>query len=302
MMGTAPAMMAGTAKGAAAAEGAAAKGAASDHVSDSSGGSGILVSVFIGIVVGAALVVGALKFDMVPPEQLALLELPQLQRAGSGTCPACPACAACPACPAAKDTGCQTQMAQLQAKLTEVQAQHAASSKALKDVDAEANKQRTAAAECQGRLQAAAVATKAPEAPAAKAPVAQAKKVSPAQVVGAVVDSAAVRACDAGLVNAACPDLRDAMGAWSYAIKTLKNTIAGTDNNFAQFIDQITGDVEYFLSAKDLPPNMVQEQYSISVANNRQVLEAARPTMGKKGEDEHISISDVPHLLAAGLA
>lgn len=103
-----------------------------------------------------------------------------------------------------------------------------------------------------------------------------------------------LRECDGGVVSDACPDLMDAMRTWAYAINTLKKLLEGKEHNFANFIDQIATDADYFLSST--PPNAA-EMYGIAAGNNRQVLDAVRSWMLEStdaGDDNtDISILDV---------
>merc|ERR1711924_102660 len=116
---------------------------------------------------------------------------------------------------------------------------------------------------------------------------------SPRQAVLAVIDSADLQKCDGGIVSDACPNLQDAMRTWGYAINTLKMMLQGKEHNFVNFIDQISTDVDYFLSIDPNPGEM----YSIAAANNRQVLGAMRSWMMESvdsgGDNADVSVLDV---------
>lgn len=130
---------------------------------------------------------------------------------------------------------------------------------------------------------------------AAKACVPPATKVSPKQTVFAVLDSQSLGHCDGGVVSAACPNLHDAMRTWSYAIQSLKTVLAGKEHNFANFVEQITNDADYFLAMEETAPNL-GEMYGIGAANNRQVLDAMRSwlqTADGSSDEAQISSLDV---------
>lgn len=117
---------------------------------------------------------------------------------------------------------------------------------------------------------------------------------SPKQAVLAVLDSELLRKCDGAVVSDACPDLQDGMRTWSYAINTLQMLLQGKEHNFANFIDQIGGDSDYFLSSSPANP---AEMYAIAAANNRQVLDAIRSylmeSMDAGADNADISVLDV---------
>jgi len=96
-----------------------------------SGGSGFLTGAFVGIVVGAVLVVAALKFELVPIADILGVS------PGEGSCPACPA---------VKDDGCKKELGQVKGQL---QTHQAAQQKA----EAAQSKEQKVAAECKGQLQ-----------------------------------------------------------------------------------------------------------------------------------------------------
>jgi len=231
------------------------------------------------ILIGGAL--AAFNFGMVPCKGAV---------SGEGSCPACPACPKCPAAATAatgSDAGSKKELEQLRSQLKDVEKQNgiskAAASECQTQQAAQAKTQQAAAADCQSQRSAAAKCqeqlshanNQLVEAKEAAGSVVKAPAANPAKsVLAEVLDNASLIACDSG-VSDACPDLYEAMRTWNTAIESLKALLAGKEHNFANFIDQISSDAEYFLSKKH-PEAEAGEMYSVSAANNRQVLDAVR--------------------------
>jgi len=207
---------------------------------------------------------------------------------GEGSCPACPASPKCPAAAAAgSDAGSKKEMDQLRSQLkegekqsatakaaaSECQTQQAAQAKTQQAAAADCQSQRSAAAKCQEQL--SHTNNQLVEAKAAAGSVVKAPAANPTKsVLAEVLDNASLKTCESG-VSDACPDLYEAMRTWNTAIESLKTLLAGKEHNFANFIEQISSDADYFLSKKH-PEAEAGEMYTVSAANNRQVLDAVR--------------------------
>eukprot|EP00747_Dinoflagellata_sp_TGD_P059313 gnl/TRDRNA2_/TRDRNA2_151511_c0_seq2.p1 gnl/TRDRNA2_/TRDRNA2_151511_c0~~gnl/TRDRNA2_/TRDRNA2_151511_c0_seq2.p1 ORF type:complete len:412 (+),score=73.11 gnl/TRDRNA2_/TRDRNA2_151511_c0_seq2:127-1362(+) len=107
------------------------------------------------------------------------------------------------------------------------------------------------------------------------------------QAALSVLDSAPLRACDAGAVGPSCPNLKDAMRTWQYAIQQAQTTLEGMSHNAGDLVDQIAADAESVLSADEKAADF-GDVYSIAAANSRQVLEALRAWLS---QDDRVDIS-----------
>lgn len=118
-----------------------------------------------------------------------------------------------------------------------------------------------------------------------------------AQAVLAVLDSELLRSCDGGETSDSCPDLKNAMRTWFYAIETLRRmeVAEGLTHPYAEYIEQIYTDTRDFNEVSDVAYQ--RQMYPIAAGNNRQVLGALRtfilqlPTNGSSDTISRLDIS-----------
>mmetsp|Transcript_70078 Transcript_70078/g.194809 ORF Transcript_70078/g.194809 Transcript_70078/m.194809 type:complete len:540 (-) Transcript_70078:139-1758(-) len=101
-------------------------------------------------------------------------------------------------------------------------------------------------------------------------------EVHPARAALAIVDSAALKACDSGIVGAVCPNLHDAARTWKHGIGVLLEAIGAKGmQSMKDHITQITSDVEACLSV-DETDERLPEVFATAAHNNRMVFDALR--------------------------